>query len=515
MKGFLCCLMVMTFHFGWSQPGGGGGLVVGSLFNENGDTIRLGDPALEIRAISIQKNGKAPKVFMEHETLGRISFPPHYHNYRFDQFVELPDHLLYIHYRKTEMVVLFENVTGENGAGHVDRVDSIVIIPGHHTLQRNPYEINQEAWQNRDLSSSWRHGLTPHTIKQLKPVGWIESGDIEDRWFLEPTNRLPHYYLVRAEKFILKKEYNRAEDELKALQGTALSRIDRRRFLLSNIVLEREKGQLERALELCNDLVKVAGGEYDYRLRIDLLTELGRYREALSDYDKLVRMNPDYDYVHIGRSEYKTKYLGDAKGAIEDLEALLKDIPKNHLFDRPQGKSEYCDIFFGLGNAYYANGNNPAAYKNWLIAMQFGYAQTSGRRTVVRFDSVIAAYPNAPELYLCRAIAHYKRGPYLGWGDETKKVFTAALKDIDMAERLGMDAFLVSLYRSWVLSANKRGAEALEAANKAIAERPKDPRGYIARLEARRKLGQVKWGNKEDPDILKIQELKEEWVFPR
>ena len=147
--------------------------------------------------------------------------------------------------------------------------------------------------------------------------------------------------------------------------------------------------------------------------------------------------------------------------------------------------------------------------------MEFGYAQTSSDHAVVHFDSIIAQQPKAATPYLCRALALYRRGPYQGWGDDTKNSFRQGLKDIDMAESLGFKDFRINLYRASLLTQLKEYEAAFKEIELAIQKKNDDPRCYIVKYDIRRSLGQVIWGNKSDPDIIKIAELNKLWKFEK
>jgi tetratricopeptide (TPR) repeat protein len=66
----------------------------------------------------------------------------------------------------------------------------------------------------------------------------------------------------------------------------------------------------------------------DYFLQADVKLDKGDYKGALTDFDRVLRLNPNYEAAYTGRGVAKGN-LGDRKGAIEDFSQAIRIDPNN------------------------------------------------------------------------------------------------------------------------------------------------------------------------------------------
>lgn len=98
--------------------------------------------------------------------------------------------------------------------------------------------------------------------------------------------------------------------------------------------LYRRQGDNERALEQLDRLVEREGPQDGMRFHYHrgwTLTNLGRFDEAVAEFDKGIPSQPDYSWAHIRRACANAS-IGELPEALEDLErggTLLADVPSD------------------------------------------------------------------------------------------------------------------------------------------------------------------------------------------
>ena len=65
---------------------------------------------------------------------------------------------------------------------------------------------------------------------------------------------------------------------------------------------------------------------------------MGKYEEAIKDYDKVIELNPQYDGAHYNRGVVKN-YLGYYEEAIKDFDKAIELDPKNAKAFMKKGKA--------------------------------------------------------------------------------------------------------------------------------------------------------------------------------
>lgn len=161
--------------------------------------------------------------------------------------------------------------------------------------------------------------------------------------------------------------------------------------------------------------------------------------KALADYNKSLKLNPDYQNAYISRGN-ALKLKGQAESAIADYDRAIKiDPPK-------------------AGLAYYNRGNS------W--------------RDKEQNEKAISDYTKAIELMPRYVNAYVARGNI--WKTITE--FDRAMEDYDAAIRISPDGANLAYYNRGVTWRKKSEPDkALADYTKYISMAPKDPDGYVAR----------------------------------
>lgn len=516
----------------YSQPGGGGGLMMDSIYTPDGKCINLlTDHHLQIRSF-VMKNGKLDQETFLWEQLkknngqlrisrGHFGFglPPTSslaNKYRRN---EAYTQRLLITYKKTVMLIDFVTLMEENAGGYVDKMDSLCIMNGHYYFDRAKSRDHRKF---RDLTKTQRkvldHGLTESTIAELTTNGLLRKENKIDLAFLEEKNLGYDYYYQLAKSQYQEKKYEAANITL----ITALKKngnLNTCEWLLLNYAIQTELKKYNEALEYLNQAMQCKvdnWSEQPYiehlKERANLFTAMGRYSEALQDYDEMVVLSEYKIPEELERANFKIKVMNAPASSIADLKMFLENQQQDSRLKNEQlgYRDDNNEIYFTIGEAYYAMGQTDSAFSYYLMAEEGGYDNTSSWNMVNKYSILIQQHPYASKLYVARALAHGYRAPYLGWGDSTRIAFERALSDFDKAAQLGFSDYRIPMHKANYLNQLKRHAEAMESIELAITRNKNIIRNYGIRYQIRSNLGQTAWGNKNDPDQLIMTRLKKE-----
>ena len=510
----------------FAQPGGGGGLSIGSLYDEKLERIDFfSDSSIKIRTFILNGEKIHQETFLFQRLLNqKVNRAINSLVYKFllppSDDIDVDGYLdnqsnqrMFILRNQDTMIIDFVGIIGENPAGIRDLMDSLVIQKGYFKFYRfknTESLICDDFHKNRRLIGN---GLTPTTVKHLSCEGYLEHNLKIDLSFLLDKNLPPSYFLKRAAYYL---RYNQPELALIDI-GVGIEKSNgtincEMQYLFCTAY--SQTGQYEKAIKNISDAIHCKQYNWDeeweskvrnYETRIDLFINMKKYEKALEDYDTIYSISQYKIGANIERANFKMKYLKDYKGAILDLKITIDSIPDNHLNDRPQGSSEYADTYFTLAMAEYLNNEKKIAFKHWLKSEEFGYNKSSSNGTIIHFDSIIKQNPKAPELYLSRAIEQFGIGFYLGMGEETKKCFYKALDDINKAEELKMKSYRINMYRASVLNQLKKHEDALKEIDKAILKNNKDPRCFLIRYQI----------SKSETDLQQYKILSQNWKWEK
>ena len=179
-----------------------------------------------------------------------------------------------------------------------------------------------------------------------------------------------------------------------------------------------------------------------YFLRGNAKYELGLYHEAISDYDKAIRLDPDFALAYINR--------GRAKSSLKEYFAAIFDYDTAILLKPDDAK------------AYINRGHAKRGLKEYAAA-------------IADYDTAILLKPDDAKAYINRG--HAKRG---------LKEYFAAIADYDMAIRLDPDDADAYINRGYAKVGLEQYAAAIADYDMAIRLKPDDADVYISRASAKR-----------------------------
>ncbi len=394
-----------SIAFCHAQPGGGGGLTFGQLYSKDFKAIDLKSPDLKIRNFILAGNGINEELY----DIRPLHLIPSKWNYYFDREVACSNQRLLIYYKNEIMIVDLLNILQENGMGNSDRMDSLVFIKGHFTMVTNQYANDRNENRQRN-DAILNNGLTPFTTLSLSESGLIKYNNNTDVSFLNEDKLTAHFILKRGVQSFRKEKYDAAITDIYTAIRKGLSAPGREEALSTLSSCYSKKNEFEKSVELLTEIINSRNVKDNYRLmhyykaRIEAYTSLKEYNKALADFDYIILNTLENQTVFIAeKAHYKEKYFSDCASAIQDFENLIDEIPGDHLRDRPGGWSEYADSYFAYGSLEYTCSHFENAFKLWLKAMEFGYAQTSAPYAVEFFDSIIRAFPAEPKPTCCEA----------------------------------------------------------------------------------------------------------------
>lgn len=184
------------------------------------------------------------------------------------------------------------------------------------------------------------------------------------------------------------------------------------------------------SLDLWNDvLVQFPDSELAYNNRGDILSNLEppQYEKALSDFNRAIELDPNYDQTYYNRGVVKA-HLGDKEGAMKDFNKAI------------ELKPDYAQAYSNRGATRYEMGDPEGALKDFSKAIEYkpdyviAYSNRgSAYARLGKLDEAIADFtkslnmsPNNPKML-------YMRGrTYLSKGDKEN-----ACNDLQKAVRLG------------------------------------------------------------------------------
>ena len=514
-----------------AQPGGGGGMMIDSVYTSDGKVINLlTDKSIQIRSF-VMKNGKVDQETFLWDQLkksnGNLRISRGHYGFGLPPTSDLSNRYrrnaiysqrLLITCRKTVMLIDFVNLLEENAGGYVDRMDSLVLMNGYFSFDRKQSRSNRTSGVLSTIDqNNLKNGLTVHTFQPLQAAGLLIYKKKFDLDFFEKKQLGYDYHYNLALYYYKEKEYDNALQELNiSIQKNNGSNTCETWLLQCDVYTQTK--QYEEAIKAIREAMECKRNQWDEMpyadnllTRASLLSAVGKYGEALNDYNELVEITEEKMRAEIERANFKISKLKAPQSALEDLRNYLSTQPDEIKSEQLGYRSENNEIYFTIGMAAYAAGNFDTSFHYFLKAEELGYdSHTSSWNMVEMLSGLIEKHPYTANLYLSRALARSYRAPYLGWGDSTKICYQEALNDLSQAEKMGLADYRINMYRANILNQIKRSEEALNEINIAIQKNSKIIRNYIIRYQTRSNLGQTQWGNKNDSDQLIMARMKKE-----
>ena len=233
-------------------------------------------------------------------------------------------------------------------------------------------------------------------------------------------------------------------------------------------------------------LTPLAQREHDisaetYYYRGNTKHDIGFYQNAISDYSKAIRLNPDFVEAYYNRG-YTKASLGRHFEAIADYDIAIKLNPDDPIsyYNRGAAKAvlgEYSKAIADFDIAIKLNPDFMEAYYNRGVAKE---VLGQHLEAIADYDIAIQLNPDFMEAY-------YNRG----YTKELLGRHFEAIADYDIAIQLNPD--LVEAYNNRGVAKAKIGeyAEAIADFNAAIKLNPDDAHAYRNRGRAKSELGQT------------------------
>lgn len=512
-------LFFVLFHFSlFAQPGGGGGFHIQHFLHANGTPVLLQDSATFKLRIFFLKGNEIVRETFEHRQLrlpelsqwknanGLWFRPASDYRWTNENASLIKDCRVFISDGKTEMIIDFLNIPGENGMGRVFRIDSLWLSEGYFEVDLDLKE-KSKSYRSQTQSLIVDNGLLVRKTKKISPALFPElhfgksyllyrvDDDLERKDTLNAALRMEAYKKKNSGKADCPLSWRLVKYfELKKMYAEALSSLELASYCMPN---------------------QYADAEQTYLRKADLQQKHGDYAAAVETYNQLIRI-AEYALPYILDREWiRANFLGEVPKALSNLRLEINKIPNDHMQGNWYGLSEYASLYFMLGRIEFLGGEKKSAFRHWRICMQHGYGQTSEPLYIKHFDTLIRKGDTVPELYFCRGIAYFRCSPFNGGGDREKEMLQHAARDFLLAYNKDVGQLNYALFYGMVLNQLNQFESALSVANKMIADAPKDGRGYYLRYMIRHRTGDAKWGNRNDEDYLAYMDLMKGWRFER
>ena len=564
MKWKLILLWMLATLPGWSQPGGGGGLLVGGLYGRvAGQLVRLDSAAVHVRQF-VLRDAAALQAYQTHQLYrpawypvvdidgSYASHPTRRLRSLFDTYhaavgsevpvtwypstgaaagLLLPSQelqRLQLVYRSDTMVVDVSNLVPENGAGFRSHLDSLVVLPGYFGLSLTQRPAPGTAVLNAadtlgDRRSRRGYSLTPSRLAELQALRYLDYRP-DGRAGLPP---LPPAAVLRYWSLATRLPPQQALTLLAQAQAAGVPLNDARTNLL-RAYCALGLGQpglaeqyLTQAIDLTpslayqnpqasSDLARLHEA-YTHRLALRLRAR----RAALADYDSLAALDLAHykgrelpylaetlQQARAARLAFQTDSLHEASAYRATITQLRADLEPNlrTMWRCRLGGTDPKQVH-QLAKAEYYCGEVAQAYQHWyVLLLQCNIDYAYYFRY---FTTLLAQHPGQPELLLCRALT-YKTDDYTPL---TSSERAAALRDLQQAERARPTNFRVAYFRAQVYAAAGQVPLAVTEMGRAIAKNAALPALYRVRHELRVQLHQAQEFSREDPDYVRYSDL--------
>lgn len=168
-------LMLFLLSINWvlAQPGGGGGLKIKNVFDENLNHIDVNDTNMPIRILVLDSlmNVIETRAFVPHYKHGLYLPPSGRRNTMYRTYG------IEIEYEHKKYRIDFENIMPQNGGGYVAEMDSLVLFKPYILSKRNYTHPSHDGNEFQKYSllidlalPDLQAGITPLTFKKLSAI---------------------------------------------------------------------------------------------------------------------------------------------------------------------------------------------------------------------------------------------------------------------------------------------------------------------------------------------------------
>ncbi len=502
MKRAFFLLFCLVCGFVQAQPGGGGGLVIYSVFDAKNNRLSIRDNLI-VRAFIINDYFGNETSLISHEIelpkSDTISLYPQSSLNLYYTQAKTINIRLYFLYGSDTSIVDFYNVLETNPAGKFGQVDTLRLKSGYTSYSR---VLNKDS-----------------IIIKQKPSINIS--------FLHEDNLPQAFYLIKGINAINRSQYKSAIEFL-ILASKKRNRYGRiEEFLLPDVNYRLAEAyyninEYTKAEEYAKKAIELRSNDYGfYQISIKSLIKLKKLNEALDQYNLAMKKihyteSNVEEWIRKDRAFFNIKYLHNYDTVITEYQKIIKKnedlkfYPNHSIYNAlPDNYTNY----FVLASAKYAKGDFASAYNDWLNALEFPYSSIYYEESLSLLDSVLETHKKDAMPYLLRAIALFEKSHHSGSHELSIPILTRSLNDLLDAEKLGLVNSKTSLWKAKVLVELERNQEALDCINLAIPNDDKNPELYCCRSGIWRLLGDKNWENLANSDFEKASSLSYQKKF--
>ncbi|MBW8331382.1 MAG: tetratricopeptide repeat protein [Prolixibacteraceae bacterium] len=183
------------------------------------------------------------------------------------------------------------------------------------------------------------------------------------------------------------------------------------------------KQNFDRAIFEYGKTIELIGNEYSfYDERGWIYIEIGKYMEAMKDFNKVILLQPQIVDGYFGRSRVKSE-LNDNIGVINDLKKVLEINPEHSMANNNLGWSYFMkgntkDALAFINKAILYRSDNYVAYDSrGEVKLKLG----DYKGTINDSSKALELNPNSSNSYYIRAQAKYKLGDKTGACEDLSK----------------------------------------------------------------------------------------------
>jgi tetratricopeptide (TPR) repeat protein len=484
-------LFLLCATIGFSQPGGGGGLSINHIYDQN------------LQEIDITKNKdflvrkfemKSDTVILNEQIIGFVDEKHIYINPSNSPFNNGNLFRMAIVYLGDTMMIDFINIQGSNGAGHQDGMDSLVFMPGHYSFNRDP----KKFWgYNFDAAEkALFNGFTKTSIEVLVPFGIIDTVKLDNHKYIKDVERVTSFQMNKAQQYLKFSQWEKMLIPLnKARENGFVNKSQREEYYKLRTWYYRQFKQLDTAIFYLDSLIQISKGSVNYQYRAMLLEGEGRYDEALSDYNNYVKTHYDQVKAHADRGKFYMNHLKDYNRALVDYNVAISEVES--YIKKNTKRIKHSNLYHERGKIYYQLNQKDKAYKDWITLTH----KWRDRMDKTLLDSLIFENQKEPELYFLRAVNTAVKSNQV-----EKEELWSAIKDLQECYKLKYINHLVYYYQAQIYMALEAYQSANQYVSMAINLKPDYAMSYLLKFQIKYKQDWTIDNNK-DLDFIKYREL--------
>ena len=504
MKYFFWCFFFLWCHTAFTQPGGGGGISIIHVCDENLTAIQRADTSFSWMVLQMDGHGVNASI-----EKSRIPLQPRYWYQHKDGLLSLScppgsHRIMGIHGADTMIVDLY-NIMGENGAGISAVMDSLVFRKGAFSFDCG--YIDQKMIPTRS------RGITPSSYSILLNAGILEEYNfIPSKFLLEKNFSATHMLELASQCVYEYKRYEKGIEWASKAREKGLNRDDDRRAQMMIAKGEEGLGNLEGAYDIVRSMHENAPDASVYTIELELLKKMGRHQEALEIHDWICRDGAHWNIA--SRAIFREANLKDYWGALNDWNEIINNIPEKYITDRWMGSNEYGYAYSQRALVQFALNNPTKGYSDFYHSLYFFGNEQQIPAILNALDSLGRRGYDDPKVPLIRAMATMRAGmDHMNSDKQRENAYEEAMKyfeKVDKAYRNFGDYYFFLAEAHFLY---KKYDEAYNAIQEALKYDDTNPRYFMMRYVIRIRLEDQR---KRDADLdrVKSNELSKNAKYP-